>query len=51
VFEEGGDGKATKQDIDADYRKGIVRYKDVRVGEYVSGKMELKGEAVRLKTR
>ena len=34
--------------IDANYRKGIVRYKDVRVGEYVDGKMQLKGEAEQL---
>ena len=34
--------------IDANYHKGIVRYKDVRVGEYIDGKMQLKGEAENL---
>ena len=37
--------------VDADYRKGVVRYKDVRVGEYVNGGMELKREGVKLTAR
>ena len=40
----GGDGAKVKEDIDADYKKGIVRYKNVQVGKYVNGTMELKGE-------
>ena len=44
----GTDGSATKALIDANYHKGIVRYKDVRVGEYIDGKMQLKGEAENL---
>jgi hypothetical protein len=51
IEEEGGDGSATKKNIDADYRRGIVRYKDVRVGEYTNGKMELKGDANKLEGR
>ena len=45
IEQEGGNGNDTKRKIDADYRQGIVRYKDVRVGDYLDGKMELKGEA------
>ena len=44
-----GESSETKAVIDADYRKGIVRYKDIRVGEYKDGKMELKGDAQQFK--
>lgn len=51
IEEEGGDGKITKENIDADYHKGIVRYKGIRVGEYLAGTMDLKGEAIKLRPR
>ena len=38
-------GHTTKKSIEADYRKGVVRYKGFRMGEYTNGKMTLKGEA------
>ena len=40
-----GEAAATKAQIDANYKKGVVRFKDIRVGEYVDGKMQLRGEA------
>ena len=51
IEEAGGDGNAVKKLIDADYRQGIVRHKDVRVGEFTNYKMELVGEGKKLETR
>jgi hypothetical protein len=48
---EGGDAKAVKELIDTNYRKGIVRYKDLRVGEYMDGQMQLKGEGLRMESK
>ena len=39
---EGGNPTKTKYLIDADYRRGIVRYKDIRVGEYKDELMNIK---------
>ena len=38
----------TKKDLHTDYRKGVVWYKEVRVGEYAGGKMHLKGEGTKV---
>ena len=48
---EGQEPSTTKTFIDADYRKGIVRYKDIRVGEYKDGAMRLLGEAKKLQEK
>ena len=49
------DSRSRFVDIDAFdppyYCRGVVRYKDVRVGEYTNGKMELKGDANKLEGR
>jgi len=42
----GGDGQSVKQDIDTNYTKGIVWWKDERVAEWSNGAMELKGKMV-----
>ena len=44
----GGDAELTKKDLHTDYRKGVVWYKEVRVGEYAGGKMHLKGEGTKV---
>ena len=51
IEHEGATGEGAKKEIDANYRKGIVRYKDVRVGEYKIGKMELKNDGTNLESR
>ena len=51
IEEEGGNAAATRSLIDANYRKGIVRYKEVRVGEYIDGKMHLKNDGQKLEER
>ena len=45
------DAAATRSKIDAKYGKGVVTYKDVKIGAYVNGKMELFGEAERLRPK
>jgi phage terminase large subunit GpA-like protein len=37
---EGGRPSEVKTNIDTDYRRGIVRYKDLRIGVYTDGKMQ-----------
>ena len=44
----GGDAELTKKDLQTDYRKGVVWYKKVRVGEYVGGNMHLKCEGTKV---
>ena len=51
IEEEGGDASTVKEQIDGDYCRGIVRFKEVRVGEYVNGQMELKPAGVKLTNR
>jgi hypothetical protein len=41
----GGDGFKTKKEIDANYKKGIVWWKDKRVATWKDGQMELSEEA------
>ena len=42
----GGDGKVVKQHIDANYAKGILRWKDERVAEWQDGRLVFKGAAL-----
>ena len=51
IEHEGGNSTVVKEQIDADYRRGIVRYKDVRIGEYQDGNMVLKGDGIKLEAR
>ena len=51
IEETRGDGTETKNKIDADYRKGIVRSCDLRIGELVNGEMVLQGEGKKLEAR
>ena len=45
IESNGGDGKTIKTDIETDYKKGIVWWKDERVAEWKDDKMNLKGAA------
>ena len=47
IEQNGGDGQAIKKKIDTDYDKGIVRWNDLRVGQWDSKekRMILKGAA------
>ena len=43
-----GDAELTKNELHTDYRKGVVWYKEVRVGEYTGCKMHSKGEGTKV---
>jgi hypothetical protein len=51
IEKNGGDGKALKSTIDTNYTRGIVRWKDARIGEWDDGSqsMILKGMAIPFK--
>jgi hypothetical protein len=51
IEHHGGDGTSTKTAIDTDYKRGIVWFKDARVGEYANGKMILKGSGSEVEER
>ena len=45
----GGDGNAVKQNIDTDFRKGVVWWRERRAGEWKNGSMQLMGQALEYK--
>jgi hypothetical protein len=48
---EGGDGDTVKQHIDTNYKKGVVWFKELRVGEWKNGAMHLSGHALQYQDR
>jgi hypothetical protein len=48
---EGGCPSEVRAKIDTDYRKGIVRYNDCRIGEYTDGRMLLKDAGSKFASR
>ena len=44
----GGDGAQVKKEVETDYRRGIVWWRDVRVAEWSEGGMQFLGEAKNL---
>ena len=47
----GTQGEVTRKFIEAKYGRGAVIYKDVKVGAFTDGKMELLGDGVKLRKR
>ncbi|CAK0835085.1 unnamed protein product, partial [Prorocentrum cordatum] len=51
VESNGGDGDAIKQDVDTNYKKGLVWWKDKRAAVWGDGRMTLLGEAAAYKEK
>ena len=51
IEEEGGNAQTTKAKIDTNYRRGIVWYHDVRMGDFKDGQMELTNNGAKFGTK